>query len=433
MFKRLKIEFIRANMVMISLIMVCSFVFVYVMTYNNIQNQSQLKLENVEHATMRSLEMSKTNDDLIQQVLKVQFPAGGFIKDFGLVIDDQWNIVLDTTWGLLPNDFLFEAVSQVKRQEHSTGRVDVYGETYLYKRTEAVAKIVNDVETNNEIRIEKQYTLSFINVAESIQTLKQLLKTFVYISVVALSSILLISVFLARKSVAPIEKSYLKQKQFIQDASHELKTPLASITSNLYAIQSNPKQTVEMQEKWLGFIEYELNRMTKLVSDLLYLARSEDGDIQRFQEVVNLSEVLEYAIVSIEALAFEKDLHLKWGIKTGVTISGEVEKVEQLVSILLDNAIKYTEPQGAIDVHLSIVNHRVVLSVENTGDGIGESHIDHVFDRFYKVDPSRNSRGSYGLGLAIAKSIVEELNAHISVKSKQGEKTIFTVEFKRYF
>ena len=223
----------------------------------------------------------------------------------------------------------------------------------------------------------------------------------------------------------------LREKQFVQDASHELKTPLASIRANLEALQANQHETIQSQEKWLDHIAHETRRMSKLVTELLELARADQTEQAVKLEPICLSNLLERTLLSVETMLYEKEISLQQQIEADISVNGNQDKAEQVLQILLDNACKYTNPGGTVAVCFQRQRKYAVLTVSNTGTGIPPEHIDKIFDRFYRVDDARKHNGSYGLGLPIAKSLVEQMGATLSVCSVPDQKTTFTVCWER--
>ncbi|SDK15233.1 sensor histidine kinase [Natronincola ferrireducens] len=425
MFKKLKRKFVFLNMMMISFVMIASFAAIYMITFNNIQNQNKLKIENISSTTKHYMEIFEHS-----VMVNVQLPSGEYIQAFGVIINEQGDYVFDSSFGIISKEFILEAVNLATKENSKTGKILLDDKQFQYSFSQAFAKVnITDDSLKNLPVVEQLYQITFLDITESQQTLMQLLITFITIGVVTLFGILGISIYFAKRSVIPIEKSYIKQQQFIQDASHELKTPLASIGANLDAVTSNPKETVESQQKWLGYIYYEIERMSKLVNDLLYLAKTDNTEAPMELSPINFSETIENSILSIETVIFEKGIKFNRHIDSDVIVNGDEDKMEQIVKILLDNAVKYTNAGGSIDVLLWIRKNQAVFSVSNTGDGIAEEHIERIFDRFYRVDSSRKHNGSYGLGLSIAKSLVKSMNGEISVSSIQNENTMFTVKF----
>lgn len=226
---------------------------------------------------------------------------------------------------------------------------------------------------------------------------------------VALVMFFFLSVFLARKIVHPLEENYQKQKQFISDAGHELKTPVSVVNVNAELLS---KEIGENQ--WLDNIMYENERMGMLVGQLLELARAESVTPQT--ETLDFSRLVEGESLPFESVAFEKNLQLVCKSESGIKVVGNETQLKQLVSILLDNAIRHSKDGNTVSLKLRKEHGMVQLSVINAGDEIPAEHRERIFERFYRIDIARNGEDKhYGLGLAIAKSIAESHKGSIAV------------------
>ena len=215
----------------------------------------------------------------------------------------------------------------------------------------------------------------------------------------------------------PVEDAFNKQKDFIADASHELKTPLSVITASAEALEVNPKE-----KKWLNNIKSESERMNNLIIDLLDLAKTENGSIEL--TIGNLSKVVEHSVLTFEGIAFEKNIKLDYHIDKDINIKMNENSIRQVMEILLDNAIKHSSEKGKVEVNLTD-GKEIVLTVTNTGDPIPKGEEEKIFERFYRVDKSRNrNENRYGLGLAIAKNIITSHNGTIKAFSKNGKTTL---------
>ena len=259
-------------------------------------------------------------------------------------------------------------------------------------------------------------------IKDSDRSLRRLLGTLIITGLATMTLAFGVSWYFAEESIKPVRDAWLRQKQFITDASHELKTPLAAVDASFDALLADHK----IKSKWTLNIRGELTRMNKLVSDLLYLARFEDSDIPLDFDLVDLSATVESSILSMEALAYEKGVSITSAIEEGIIVRGNEEKLRQVVTILGDNAIKYSEKEITID--LKKQKSVVIFSVRNDGQMIRPRDLPHIFDRFYRSDKSRSSDG-YGLGLPIAKAIVEKHGGKIRVTSSDGS-TCFSVSMK---
>ncbi|MGN0341768.1 MAG: sensor histidine kinase [Roseburia sp.] len=236
--------------------------------------------------------------------------------------------------------------------------------------------------------------------------------------------IFLLIVFFSKRAVKPIAESYEKQKQFITDANHELKTPLTLIMANLDIIESEIGPN-----EWLSDIRSESEQMSALVNQLVALTRMDEGTKNVQFEQFNLSELLQDLCVDFEALTEQKNETLTVSLEPDVSFYGDKSAVHRLLSILLDNAAKYCDPSGDILVSLTGGKHPTIC-IENTYSQVNEVELDKLFDRFYRSDKSRTSNGSFGIGLSIAKAIVQNHHGKISAYKKDAEHIGFKINFK---
>lgn len=226
---------------------------------------------------------------------------------------------------------------------------------------------------------------------------------------IALVAFYFLSQILARKIIKPLEESYKKQKQFISDAGHELKTPVSVVSANAELLS---REIGENQ--WLQNILYENERMGVLVGQLLELARTES--VTPETEHIDFSRLVQGEALPFESVAFEKGLRLICDTENEIMVEGNSSQIKQLVSILLDNGIRHSTDGNTVNLILTKEHGSAVLCVINKGDEIPEEHRQQIFERFYRVDTARNGEDKhYGLGLAIAKSIAESHKGHIEV------------------
>lgn len=238
-----------------------------------------------------------------------------------------------------------------------------------------------------------------------------------------------ISVLLSTWILKPVEKSWQQQNRFISDASHELRTPITVILANLNILSSKKDDLIKTQYQWIDNTKEEANRMKQLVDELLFLARSDDRQNKLVFSKIDLSELLLSRMLSFEALAFEKGIRLDYEIADGLYIIGHEGNVKQLLSILLDNAMKYCGDKGSVYLKAFSLKDRTYVLVKNSGDLIDAEDLKHIFERFYRTDKSRSrTEGGYGLGLAIAKTIVDNMHGKISVLSDKESGTVFKLE-----
>jgi len=243
--------------------------------------------------------------------------------------------------------------------------------------------------------------------------------------VIAMIAIAFISVHIANRIVAPMEETYQKQKQFTADAGHELKTPVAVVAANIELLQREIGEN-----KWLENIAYENNRMRELITELLDLSRNENQEMER--TMTDLSRLVNSTILPYEAAAFEKHILIETDIAEGIFANVNEKSIQQLVAILVDNAISHTQCMDGnsetVSVTLLASKGTAILRVSNPGEEIPEEDREKLFERFYRADCSREYTGHYGLGLAIAKAISDANHSKITVSCQEHTVT-FSVVF----
>lgn len=241
---------------------------------------------------------------------------------------------------------------------------------------------------------------------------------------------LLISIKLSAVAARPMEEAMQREKQFVADASHDLKTPLSVILANNSILMENPENKVGDLRRWLDSTQEAAKRMQKLIAEMLTLADVERQDVPLVREEVDLANIAMKADLELESVAFEKNVTLEDDLPDRCMVTGNADYLLRIVMSLLENALKYEPSGGRVSIHLTQSKKKTVLSVCNQGSRIADEDLPHVFDRFYRSDKSRtNSAGSFGLGLAITKEMVERLGGTISVTSSQEEGTVFSVTF----
>ncbi|WRS28725.1 HAMP domain-containing sensor histidine kinase [Oscillospiraceae bacterium MB08-C2-2] len=290
-----------------------------------------------------------------------------------------------------------------------TGKVQgSYGNYRYLVEEKDYGKIVVFVENSRELKI---------------------LDELIYISLIvtAITCVLLFgfSLLLSGWVVRPVKATFAKQRQFVSDASHELKTPLTIISASVDVLENEIGANIRLQQ-----IRDQADRMNRLVHDLLALARADEGANQLVVSEFDLSRAVLSTLLAFESRAFEDGKHFDYDVPEGLRYTGGEPQIKQLVAILVDNAIKHSGKEDQIKVTLRRENEKNVLEVYNTGAGISEQEKERIFERFYRSDASRSIQtGGYGLGLAIAKSLVELHKGKIAVAGKEGTWIRFTVTF----
>ena len=263
---------------------------------------------------------------------------------------------------------------------------------------------------------------------------RTLAATLAVVEVAALAVFFVISLFFSRWALRPVARAWTQQRRFVADASHDLKTPLTVILANTSIALEHPERSVASQSQWLESTQHEAEAMQGLVGDLLTLAKMDEeeaaaqsGAERPALEEVDLSDVIEGEVLQFESVAFERGVRLDSQVEQGIRLRGNEQRLCRLAGTLIDNACKYVDDGGAVDVSLSRSGKQAKLAVRNTGAPISPEDLPHVFDRFYRADKARTSgAGGHGLGLAIARAIAEEHGGTLTASSTQAEGTVFT-------
>ena len=305
-------------------------------------------------------------------------------------------------------DALRNILSQCLEQNQTEGTVEDYHLRYL-------------VEDNGLYR-----KLAFVDMSMEQATLARVIRSYLVIALAALLVLLGIAAAASRWVTRPVERAWRQQRQFLSDASHELKTPLTVILSNAELLEG--AALPEKPARWSGNIRCEAEQMRTLVEQMLTLARADNGVRPAAMEPVNFSDVATECVLSFEPVAFEAGKPLEDHVAEDVTVTGDKDRLRHLISILLDNAVKYGAPGGTITLTLERTERQARLTVANPGDPIPPEHLPHLFERFYRADSSRGEQSGFGLGLSIADTIAREHKGSLRAESDAvSTRFIFTL------
>lgn len=330
---------------------------------------------------------------------------------YTIIYNDQKEVIeiLNHTQGTTSDNKIKEKAQEILNQENAktiyVGNLYIEEYSYSFKGHNTLTIIDNQMSKNR---------------------LQSLLRMSIIIFIILEMIIIIISTKITSWIIKPVIETFNKQKQFITDASHELKTPVAVIMANAEALENEPEET-----KWLENIKSESERMNELISNLLDLAKLENGAQKEEYNTEDLSKIIEREILTFESLMYENKIKLTYNIEENIKLNCNKMQMKQLIAILLDNAIKHSEKEGEIKVTLQKEKNEINLKVTNKGKEIPKEMQEKIFERFYRADESRNrNTNRYGLGLAIAKSIVTNHNGKIEVQSINGY-TTFTIKLKK--
>lgn len=436
MFKKFRNKVLLLNMAITSAVVLSAFSFIYFITYSNIRTEIEGKLDQTPgiQIVMQDGDMGAVFGGEINGVGVVAAESAVVSQDylmFSMTVDLEGNIVDKASGISLEPEFFEQAAKTAWANPYSKKEITLGNKQWRYNVTPIIS--VNISETSGQIsRTETdRISIVFLDVTAYNKTLFDLMMTLLLVGSVTLGVIFLVSVYFANRAIKPLSRAWEKQKQFVADASHELKTPLSIINANYDVLVASQDETVGSQMKWLDYMRIGTDRMAKLINDLLTLAKLEDTKPQEPIVTFDLSHTVKTVLSSMEAAMVEKNIALSVSITPNITVKSDPEGLKQVVAILLDNAIKYTDTHGEINVALAPFKRQVVLSVKNSGKGIPAEALPKIFDRFYRADPSRtHENGSYGLGLSIAKAVLDRVGAEIQAQSVEGESATFTVRLK---
>lgn len=263
----------------------------------------------------------------------------------------------------------------------------------------------------------------FLDCTRDLDSVKEFLQNSLLVSLLGLAAVFALVLCLSGKIVHPIVESYEKQKTFITNAGHEIKTPLAVIDSCIDVLELE-----QGENKWTDGVRTQVERLNTLTQDLVALARMEEAAAKTEKEEFSFSEMAEDTMEAFELLAQNRKLAFHLIVQPGVTYYGNRRMLQQLCSILADNAVKYADEQGRIQFTLAQKGKKIQLVCENTAEGLTKGNHKEMLERFYRGDASRSSeKPGYGIGLSMAQSIVAAHGGRIEVKSPDGKKLVVTV------
>ncbi len=353
--------------------------------YNNTINTATSMIERFVGGEQKRSPNGRTEDYKIKQEISIEGLYNVVIEDFSVVQSSN-------TSDKIINDYALK----IAKKNKSKGIIG----KYIYK----VRKI--NKSTISIVLIENENTISHIRIM------------FLFSGIISIISIIFIYIIAKKVSkiiVKPVEETFEKQKQFISDASHELKTPLAVIEANADVLENEVGTN-----KWISYIQNEANSMNKLINELLLLAKMENIDDIKEYKQLNISKEVEIILSMFESIAYEKQVNIKSQIDENIIMDANKEDIEHIVSTLTDNAIKHTKAKKEVLVELKKEKNEIILEVKNMGDPIPKEEREKIFERFYRIDKSRNRKEKrYGLGLAICKSTVQKYNGNIEVYYKE--------------
>lgn len=395
MIKKLRFKFVCINMIFITVMLLFIMCTIIQFTKTNIEQNSIQMMHNL---SAKPLNLIRPNENM-----DINLPFFSLRINKNMELEES----ISNYYNLSDMDYLHNIITASSKISDKTGVLSDYNLRFM------------------RISRPTDQLLLFVDISHEITTIETLTRNCLLIGFFSFFVFLIISVFLADWAVKPVEQAWEQQKQFIADASHELKTPLTVILTNAELLKSQEHSTTE-NYRFSDNIFTMASQMRNLVNRLLELSRF-DNNVQKMEKTpLNFSSVTEHSIFLFEPLFFEQNRTLEYDIAANLSVTGNREHLKQAIEILLDNAIKYSFPNTTVSVLLQKHKKHCELTVINFGNTIPPQDLTNIFKRFYRTDKSRTDSGSFGLGLSIAQSIILEHKGKIWAESHES-KTIFHV------
>ena len=390
MIRKLRIKFVLINMTIVTLLLGTILGLTYGFTRTKMENQSVRMMQAIAAAPFRANARLQSDGELRLPYFAIRLGPDGEQLAVG---GGYYN---------LTDEEIRELVERCQSQDSRIGEIPQYHLRYC--------------------RVEAPHSryLVFADISSEIRTLRSLRHTCLLIGAVGFAGFLGASILLSAWAVRPVDRAFRRQRQFIADASHELKTPLTVILTNAQMLEQYGRDP-EIGRRSLQNILTMTDQMKRLIEQMLTLARSEGSGRRSVQTETDLSRLAEQTVLPFESVFFEQGMKLHTDLTPGILVQGDPEALRQAITVLLDNASKYASPGGATWVTLRrLPGHRCRLTVADEGEAIEPEQLEQWFERFASGDPARNRPDSFGLGLAIARSIASNHRGRLWAESREG-------------
>ncbi len=403
MIRTLQRKFITVAMVAVIIVLSCIMGIINILNYMNVNSSADAKLDLIAENRGQFPE----EDDIrkIEPHERISPESPFDTRYFTVSLDNDGNVLWAETKNIAAIDD--ETAVEYATALFAEGETEGFVGIYKYRAVE------NDDGT----------MYIFLDCERELTNFRSFLMISITASTIGVAAVLILVVMFSKAIVRPVAESYEKQKRFITDASHEIKTPLTIIDANTEVLEMENGES-----EWTASIKNQVKRLTGLTEKLVFLTRMDEPSTVLEMNKFSLSDVILETAKDFEPIAVAKNKKFDIDIESDVTYSGNKETIRQLVSLLLDNAMKYSSAEGGIRLNFKTSERNKKLTVCNTVDEIEKGDLNILFDRFYRGDPSRSSEISgFGIGLSAAQSIVAAHKGKISAKSEDGKSVMFTV------
>ncbi len=418
MIRKLRIKLVAVSMISVSIVLIVIMAVINILNYQQVITDSDeiLSVLAANGGSFKSLgnhdSLQLTQDDEIKKQDGSQHPS---LEDmspetpyesryFSVEINQNGTIVSVDTGKIVSVDT--ETAMSYAKSVYNSSKSRGFISNYRY------LKGTYDSDT----------IIVFLDCTKSLSTFRSFLFYSAVVSAFGLLAVFALVMLLSGKITHPVLESYEKQKSFITDAGHEIKTPLTIIDADATVLEMECGEN-----EWISDIHSQTKRLTELTKDLIYLSRMQEENNKLQFIDFPLSDMLVEAAQSFQSLAIVQGKTFTVDVEPMLSICGDEKSIQQLINILLDNAIKYSDENGSISLTAKKKGRGVCISVCNTAEDVSQESLRRMFDRFYRGDKSRNSQGGYGLGLSIAKAVVESHKGKISAASRDGKSVLITV------
>lgn len=406
MIQKIKIRFITVAMAALFVLLAVIVTGMNMINYNSIVRDADIKLEMLSQNKGRFPEFSPNKRRPIPPGMTPETPYE--LRYFSVLLTETGELVHSDTSRIKAIDNA-SAVAYAKKALKEPGSNAFIGNYRFAMSAEG-----------SVLRI------TFLDCSRDVYAFRSFLISSICMALVGYLIFFFVILFFSNRIIKPVTESYEKQKQFITDAGHEIKTPLAIIKADVDVLEMEYGEN-----EWLDGIQAQVKRLSSLTNDLVYLSRMEETETKLQMIEFPFSDVILEAAQAFHAIAQAQGKDFRCDVEPMLSLNGNEKSIRQLVNILIDNAMKYSPEGGIVSLSVHAQNRSLCLSVFNTTiDPIEKQNLSHIFERFYRMDFSRSSQtGGYGIGLSVAKAIVSAHNGRISAATQDGHSLQINVQF----